>query len=89
MTSECWSRLRATKWANDKPPSDWPTGVQAISLEGTFLFEIWPDNRLHLDGQQLEVSRTIRLSFWQAPAATLTASGTFMGRLAALWAAIR
>ncbi len=89
MTPEQWSRLRATKWANDKPPTDWPTGVRPISLEGASLFGIGPDNRLYWDGQQLEVSRTIRFSFWQALAAALTASGTFIGGLAALWAVIR
>ncbi len=89
MTPEQWTALRVNKWANDKAPPDWPTGVRPISLEGTSLFGIGPDNRLYWDGHQLEVSRTIRFSFWQALGATMTVSGTFIGSLAALWTVLR
>lgn len=51
MTSEQWTELRANKWANEKPPTDWPTGVRPVSLDGTGLFGIGPDNRLYWDGQ--------------------------------------
>ena len=46
------------------PPS-WPTGVRSITLEGLALMGIGSDNKLYWDGQQLEVSRKVSLSWWQ------------------------
>jgi hypothetical protein len=65
-------------------PPTWPTGVRSITVDGLTLLGIGPDNRLYFDGQQLEVSRTVRLSWWQQILATMTAVGTFAAGMAAL-----
>lgn len=88
MTPEQYARAREHRWAGDKGPPEWPTGVRPISTNGLGLLGIGPDNRLYWDGHQLEVSRTIRFSTWQAIGGTMAAVGTFVGGMAALWAVV-
>lgn len=84
-----WPRIRASKWASEGGPPEWPTGVRPISMDGLTLLGIGPDNRLYFDGQLLELSRTIRLSWYQGLLAVMTAAGTFLGGAAAVVALLR
>jgi hypothetical protein len=79
-----WDKIRKNKWANDPSPPEWPTGVRPISLDGTALIGIGPDHRLYWDGQLVAISRKITLNGYQTLLATVTATGAFLGGLAAL-----
>jgi len=62
----------------------WPDGVHPISMEGLSLLGIGPGNRLYWDGQPIEISRRVSLSWWQTVLATTTALGALAGGVAAL-----
>ena len=84
MTPDDYAQMREFMAASDRGPPEWPTGVKPLSLEGIGLLGIGPDNRLYWDGQQLEISRIIRFSTWQAIGGTMVAVGTFAGGIAAV-----
>jgi hypothetical protein len=84
-----WTHLREKKYSTERPPTDWPTGVRPISLEGLSLLGIGPDNRLYWDGQPLKIERTISLDGWQTLLASVTAFGIAAGGFAALITALK
>ena len=50
-----WAHLRAHKFSSDQPPTDWPSGIKPISIEGLSLFGInAKTGRLHWDGEKVE-----------------------------------
>jgi hypothetical protein len=71
-----WGHLRAHKFAPDKPPSDWPKGVQPISVEGLSLFGV-KDKRIYWDGDEIVVRRSLDLTPGQAFFGILGALGAF------------
>ena len=73
----------STQWVA-RPPPELPTGVRPISLAGTSLLGIGPDNRLYWDGQLLKIERTISLNWWQNLLAAATALGAFANGVVAV-----
>jgi hypothetical protein len=53
-------------------------------MSGLTLLGIGPGNRLYWDGQPIEISRRVSLSWWQTLLATITALGALAGGAAAL-----
>lgn len=84
-----WQRVRNSRYVAEGGPPEWPTGVRPITMSGLTLLGIGPDSRLYFDGQQLEVSRAVSLNWWQTMLATMTAAGTLMGGIAAVWSLFR
>lgn len=70
-----WDQIRKHKFAPDKPPADWPTGVQPISIDGVSLFGVHQTTgEVYWDGHRLET--TTRLGTFERIIALLVAAST-------------
>lgn len=86
-----WDHIRRTKIAPDRP-SEWPEGVQAISMNGLCLFGIHKDTgALYWDGHEVVTRRIFQLGSFERVLAGLAALGTVgvfvveAGRSAGWW----
>jgi hypothetical protein len=70
-----WNRIRAHRFAPDAPPSDWPSNVRPISIDGVGLFGIDHTNKLYWDGKEV-VLRGVRLDWFERILAICVAIGT-------------
>ena len=79
-----WKRVREAHNLAESGPPEWPTGVRPITLTGLTLLGIGPDNRLHWDGQPIELARKVSLTWWQTTLAAMTAFGAILSAIAAI-----
>ncbi|MEX2743687.1 hypothetical protein [Rhizobium mongolense] len=54
-----WDKIRRLKFIREKPPADWPPGVNSISIEGVSLLGIDANNNLYWDGKLLQTATTL------------------------------
>lgn len=78
-----WDEVRRHKFAPESGPADWPADVKPISMDGTSLFGIDPNNRLYWDGKRIAFH--LRLTWYQTFLATIAAIGAFASGVADLW----
>ncbi len=72
-----WQHIRATKISPERP-QDWPKEVRAISLNGVTLFGIHEDTgNLYWDGNELEIKKRLKLTWYELLLAWMAAIGTF------------
>mgnify|MGYP003656109094 CR=1 FL=1 len=68
-----WPHLRATRFSDDTPPSDWANGVRPISQNGLGLLGIDDNGALYWDGKKIEIKNTLTLSKIQLGLAIMVA----------------
>ena len=76
--AKTWDEIRAVRYSPLTPPSEWPSNVRPISMEGVSLLGIDPaTNKLYWDGKEVVVRDRLRLGGWANFLAILVAIGTF------------
>jgi hypothetical protein len=49
-----WEKIKRNAYSKDTPPSDWPEGVNPISMDGLSLFGLDKKRKLYWNGKPVE-----------------------------------
>ena len=69
--------------SDSEPMDGWPSGVRPISLDGLDRLCVGNDGSIYWDGKQIEVRRSVELTWWQRIGAITVAGAAIIGASAA------